>query len=730
MVTNTIEIGTALLPLRRVTRPARTAVSPRAPIPVAFALAVLAVLATAAPEQAAAQTVTTFISNTGQTISGRSNAVRATKFTTGTGIYPLSTVRIELGIQASPLTPLVQIYGDTGGNPGTLVATMTNPDTIVDSAVNIFTAPANTALSTNTPYFVVTSNFAVNSGTGLRVATTDAPGLDRGAAAGWSLGSARFKDDIAASWDSTTLRHRFQIRGTEVTAPKKQPTVANAIPDQTATAGTAFSYAFPDTTFNDADTGQTLSYMATKADGMALPTWLAFTAGTRTFAGTPAASDVGTVSVKVTASDGNGGSVSDTFNITFGSLEVDFGTASDATVKVREGPVPHRLTMVLDSEPQRPVTIPLVVTHVGGATEVDYTDLPESVTFAAGKMVAGFDIRAIPDQTSETGEGLRLDFGDLPPGVTQGTWGPYEMIAFVDAAAQVKPSVAGPLLTLGYPGALDGGSQPSPRDFVVSAETPGGARAMVAVTAVSVRGSDVFLDLDRPVRPDETVTLTYLAAAMHPIRDAAGLSAPPLADEPVRNDTNAPVSLAEAAPVPLAALLEAAREGAGTERLDLSSRNLTDISALAGLTGVVELDLRDNAITDLSPLAGLTQLRALDLAGNRIADLWPLAGLAALEQLDLSDNRVADIATLAGLAAAARQPGLERGPAGAAGEPALAVARPGHGSGERGIGAARRAGSCAAVDREDAGALSAGKAGDTSGWTQTWKCAGRQQVSI
>ena len=100
-----------------------------------------------------------------------------------------------------------------------------------------------------------------------------------------------------------------------VTAVNDAPTVANAIPDQSATAGTAFSYAFPDTTFTDADTGDTLSYTATKADDTALPTWLSFAASTRTFSGTPQAADTGTVSVKVTASDGNGGSVSDEFDI-------------------------------------------------------------------------------------------------------------------------------------------------------------------------------------------------------------------------------------------------------------------------------------------------------------------------------------------------------------------------------------------------------------------------------
>ena len=92
------------------------------------------------------------------------------------------------------------------------------------------------------------------------------------------------------------------------------PTVANPIDDQTATVGTALNYAFPTNTFADTDTGDTLTYTATQSDDSALPSWLTFTAATRTFSGTPATADVGTVSVKVTANDGTD-SVSDTFDI-------------------------------------------------------------------------------------------------------------------------------------------------------------------------------------------------------------------------------------------------------------------------------------------------------------------------------------------------------------------------------------------------------------------------------
>ena len=98
------------------------------------------------------------------------------------------------------------------------------------------------------------------------------------------------------------------------------PTVANAIPDQNATEDSPFSYQFPSNTFSDADVGTTLTYTAQLAGGGALPGWLGFNASTRTFSGTPANGDVGTVSVAVTASDGNGGTVTDTFDITVANV--------------------------------------------------------------------------------------------------------------------------------------------------------------------------------------------------------------------------------------------------------------------------------------------------------------------------------------------------------------------------------------------------------------------------
>ena len=130
-------------------------------------------------------------------------------------------------------------------------------------------------------------------------------------------------------------------------------------------------------------------------------------------------------------------------------LIVNFGTERHTTVKVLESDtVWHRFTFSLSTSRygppngnrQQPVTIPLVVTHRGGATPADYEVRGRrtltSVTFGVGESVTSFSMRAIPDGRRETGEGLRLDFGRLPAGVSKGDWGPYETIAFVD---QVLP---------------------------------------------------------------------------------------------------------------------------------------------------------------------------------------------------------------------------------------------------------------------------------------------------
>tara|TARA_B110000971_G_C19954904_1_gene475174 strand:+ start:39 stop:1319 length:1281 start_codon:yes stop_codon:yes gene_type:complete len=101
-----------------------------------------------------------------------------------------------------------------------------------------------------------------------------------------------------------------------VTNTNDAPTVANAIVDQTIAEDSTLSFQFSANVFADVDVGDTITYTATLSDGSALPAWLTFSAATRTFSGTPANSDVGTLAVKVTATDAGTAAVFDTFNLT------------------------------------------------------------------------------------------------------------------------------------------------------------------------------------------------------------------------------------------------------------------------------------------------------------------------------------------------------------------------------------------------------------------------------
>ena len=173
----------------------------------------------------------------------------------------------------------------------------------------------------------------------------------------------------ASSGVSLTVGTAINVKLTAAASTNTAPTVANTIPNQTATAGTAFSYAFLANTFADTDPGDTLTYTATQSDDTALPSWLSFAAATRTFSGTPMAADVGTVSVKVTASDGHGGSVSDTFDIVV-SAAAGVTVSKSALTVTEEDTTGNTYTVVLDTRPTANVTV-TVAGHAG--TDVTLT---------------------------------------------------------------------------------------------------------------------------------------------------------------------------------------------------------------------------------------------------------------------------------------------------------------------------------------------------------------------
>jgi len=130
---------------------------------------------------------------------------------------------------------------------------------------------------------------------------------------------------------------RIDMGAFEVQPPvalNNPPIVANPIPSQVAAVGVPFVFTFGANTFSDPD-NDTLTYSATLSNGGALPAWITTAPnGTtaRTFAGTPGAADVGPITVRVTASDGKGGTVFTDFVLTVVASELPFTETFEAPV--------------------------------------------------------------------------------------------------------------------------------------------------------------------------------------------------------------------------------------------------------------------------------------------------------------------------------------------------------------------------------------------------------------
>ena len=244
------------------------------------------------------------------------------------------------------------------------------------------------------------------------------------------------------------------------------------------------------------------------------------------------------------------------------------------------------------------------------------------------------------------------------------------------AISRVSGSVSGLSLTLRFDQALDPSSVPSTSDFVVVVHRTEGAMT-IPVETIEVVDDQVVLTLSRQVETVEKVSASYLPAPMHPLQDTSFNSVPAFLHHSIRHSPDQPTSGTEeqtpnASPFRRVTSLNGNYTSNGKiEVLDLSSRDLVDISSLVGrsdveildlggnrisdlwslvtMSSLEVLDLRDNSVDDISALSNLSGLRVLDLSGNAITDVSPLANLTALRRLNLSDNTVTDLQPLSEL---------------------------------------------------------------------------------
>ena len=80
-----------------------------------------------------------------------------------------------------------------------------------------------------------------------------------------------------------------------------------------------------------------------------------------------------------------------------------------------------------------------------------------------------------------------------------------------------------------------------------------------------------------------------------------------------------------------------------SEKIELTNKNLEEISCILEYKNVKELDLRWNKISDLKPLEKLEKLEVLKINFNQIEDITPLLNLKNLKELWLHNNNIKDI---------------------------------------------------------------------------------------
>ncbi len=221
----------------------------------------------------AAQTATTLVSNAtqGNETNWSGTDDRSQAFTTGATGATLSSVGIISQDLQGDAFAVSLCTVDASDRPTSSCTDLTPPSSFAAGTV-VFTAPSNTTLNANTTYALLVTNTA-----NVKLTVTPDDGEDVGSVSGWSIANTFDVKSASNVWSANFLGASLYItiKGTLSSSTNSAPTVATEIPNQTAMSGTAFSYQVPAATFADAD-GDTLTYTATLADDMALPSWLSF----------------------------------------------------------------------------------------------------------------------------------------------------------------------------------------------------------------------------------------------------------------------------------------------------------------------------------------------------------------------------------------------------------------------------------------------------------------------
>ena len=364
------------------------------------------------------------------------------------------------------------------------------------------------------------------------------------------------------------------------------------------------------------------------------------------------------ITVSVTAEDGV---TTDSFTVSLTRdarpVTIEF---AKATYTVAEGGAVS-VTVRMDADPERAVTIPITATLLGGVSPLEYT-APSSVTFTGGgSLTQSLTVTASTDSEAEQGERIILGFGSLPDGVETGTVTTATVtLQDQDSTPPVLESatVSGSALTLTYDEALDAGSVPPTSAFAVDV-----AGATRPVTGVSLSGATVVLQLSAAVAPSEPVGVSYTAptARTEPkLRDAAHNDAAGFTNRSVPNHAVGGVCnrtdvvrdeivskfLKNCSEITVRDLAKVLRlEVFPPQGTSITSLRADDFSGLSGLR-ILSVNSRSRLVSlPRNLFYGLSKLENLVLRSNNLStlDTDVFSGLRALKSINLSNNRLSSL---------------------------------------------------------------------------------------
>ena len=272
----------------------------------------------------------------------------------------------------------------------------------------------------------------------------------------WSYTADNTQPAIQELTAGETLEDGFTITSDDGTAHQivitingtnDAPQLTTAPADQVTAEEQAFSYQIPTNTFTDVE-GETLTYSATLQTGDPLPAWLSFDPATQTFSGTPDDADLGSIDIRVTASDGTDDTSAD-FSLTVTSVNdtpvvsasINNSTNEDASLTLTNADLLENISDI-DGDSLTASNLQVVSGNVSVIDNGNGTWTISPVEHWSGAAQISFDISDGQETVSNT-LNLNVDpLADLPVTTVNGNSDQYFVQSPEDTAIALNINIA------------------------------------------------------------------------------------------------------------------------------------------------------------------------------------------------------------------------------------------------------------------------------------------------